>query len=314
MVKMLSKLFTLYIYLKYPKIPSQQRWFIRFRYLGFMNQAKYFIKDHVIKKPYKIIRFSGEFQQELMHVLPFAYWHYKNGTLVKTISSKHTRPLYFFSPDHFEDENVVRDYRGNEDTEIPNAPHDTKLLGYKWRKVPFKEFYKNNLFSFDKEVLMVANRYNTEWGEPPISYFDLDDLKKIFNQFQDKYQIIYNRPRAQDISEDNSEILELGDVDFIKTYFPKVKMLKDYYGDVPGVTSFNHLQLLIYANCSKFISVHGGTATLCSMFGGVNVIYSKIGHEHALKEFENVFPVLSGCDIKVYRDKTFMISELLSLF
>jgi hypothetical protein len=63
------------------------------------------------------------------------------------------------------------------------------------------------------------------------------------------------------------------------------------------VKNFNHLQLMVYANCNHFISVHGGTSALASYFGGVNVILSKSGIEHYFKEFETIFPALSGAKI-----------------
>lgn len=293
-----SKILTLWIYLTNHKVPSQQRWFIRFRYFGLFHQLKYFIKDYIIKKPYKIIHFEGEFQQELLHVIPFAYWHYKNGTLLKTISSSFTKHLYFFSPNHEEDTTIVRGYLGNESLEIPNAPHDVKLLKLKWKQVPFKQKYSNEIFKFEKEVLVIANRYNTEWGKPPISYFSIENLESLFLHFKDKYQIIYNRAPASKISNDNSEVLELNDEHFIKSKFPEIIYLPDLEKVNLSIIDYNHLQLLVYANCSKFISIHGGTATLASLFGGVNYIYSKEGHEHSLKEFENVFSELSNTNIK----------------
>jgi len=305
-----SKLLTLFIFLKYPKIPSQQRWFIRFRYLGIFNQIKYFFKDYVILKPYKVISFKGEFQQELLHVIPFAYWHHLNGTLLRTESSEFTKDLYFFSQNHTEHINLIRDYKDNENIEIPNAPHDTELLRLKWKKAPFKSRFKNNKISFDKEILIIANRYNSEWDKEPISFFSLEDLNKLFEAFQDDYQIIYNRPPKTKIALDNSDVKELHDDKFIRVNYPQVIILEDLNEmfDMKA-HSYNHLQLLVYANASKFISIHGGTATLASMFGGRNLIYSKEGHEHALNEFINVFPKLSGTKIKVLRSKVNLIEE-----
>jgi hypothetical protein len=91
-----------------------------------------------VKKSYKTISFQGEFQQELTFVLPFAYWHYLNGTLAKTISCKGTKELYFFSKNHEERFNR-RDWEYNEaDYEIPNMTHSNVFSFRKWRQVPFK--------------------------------------------------------------------------------------------------------------------------------------------------------------------------------
>ena len=64
------------------------------------------------KKKYKVISFDGEFAPELEFVIPFAYWHYKNGTLLKTQGAKFTREMYFFSEHHEEIYNV-RTNEGN---------------------------------------------------------------------------------------------------------------------------------------------------------------------------------------------------------
>lgn len=310
---MLSKILTLYIFLRNPKVPSQQRWFIRFRYFGLAMQCKYLIKDYVIRKPYKVICFSGEFQQELLHAIPFAYWHHKNGTLLRTESSKFTKELYFFSPEHIEVGQVERGYKGNEDVEIPNAPHDTKLVKGKWTSVPFSEHFRNDFFGFEKELIVIANRYNTEWGKPPVSYFDLSDLAKIIEPLYEKYQIVYNRAPANQISGDNSEVLELDDEAWVKKNYPEVIFLPDLL-QANVAENYNHLQLLVYANCDKFVSIHGGTATLASSFGGINLIHSLEGHEHELGEFENVFPNLSGCIIKVFKDKAALVQVANQMF
>jgi hypothetical protein len=53
----------------------------------------------------------------------------------------------------------------------------------------------------------------------------------------------------------------------------------------------------VYANCSHFISVHGGTAALASCFEGTNIILSKCGIEHELGEYNTIMPALSGATI-----------------
>ncbi|MEP0368881.1 MAG: hypothetical protein ABJN36_05195 [Cyclobacteriaceae bacterium] len=260
------------------------------------------LKDYVVKKPYKKISFHGEFQQELLHALPFAYWHFKNGTLKSTQSTGLTRELYFFSADHHESDES-RDYQDNFNLEIPNSSHDLKLDMAKWLPVPLKQQYQNGIYLFNKPILIIANRFNTEWSQEPISYFDLEVLDTMMGLLKPQYQILYNRPPASEIVEDNSEVKELGDYLWIKENHPEVVQLTDLYRDKESMAkNYNHLQLLVYANCERFISIHGGTATLASNFGGQNIIYSRKGHEHYLKEFESVFPKLSGAQIYHVKD------------
>lgn len=298
-----SKLLTFLIYLRFPNVPSQQRWFIRFSVIGWIRQVKYFPRDYIYKKPYKVISFYGEFQQELIKVLPFAYWHYRNGTLLETRSPVHMSPFYFFSPNHKEIYSD-RDYIDNLNVNIPNSAHLAYLDKSKWQKVPFKEFYQNKIFVFDKPLLIIANRYNTEWGNDPISYFDIEQLKFLIDTLKVRYQIVYNRPASAFVANDNSQVLDLKDKEFIdSTYCNQVLLMENLYKDYRDkVSTFNELQLMVYANCQNFISIHGGTATLASYFGGINVIYSKEGHEHALDEFNNIFPRLADTQIFVARD------------
>lgn len=261
-------------------------------------QFKYFIKDYYHNKKYKNIIYQGEFQQELTFVLPFAYWHYLNGTLEKTISCKGTKELYFFSPNH-EERFTKRDWEQNAaDYQIPNMTHTNSLSHKKWAKVPLKQHYKNKVFLYEKPILIIANKFNIEWKTSPVNFFDIPLLDKIFESCKDKYQIIYNRPASAYIVSDNSEILDLNEFQWIRENYPDVLLMNDLYEKHKNiVNNFNHLQLMIYANCSHFISVHGGTAALASYFGGTNIIFSKSGIEHYFHEFETIFSALSNANV-----------------
>lgn len=259
-------------------------------------QKKYFVNDYVFKSRYKKIDYQQEFQQELTFVLPFAYWHYLNGTLEKTISCNYTKELYFFSPDHEERYQERSIERMNFD--IPNVYHCKTLHADKWAQVPLKAQYKNDIFVFKKPLLIIANKYNTEWKNEPINFFSIPMLDKMLARLSKKYQVVYNRPNEQSIITDNSTILELNEVDFIRSNYPDVILADELYKQHSEVVNnFNHFQLMLYANCEHFVSVHGGTAALASYFGGKNVIFSRCGHEHLYDEFNKLFPLLSGAKI-----------------
>ncbi len=263
-----------------------------------LRQLKYFFKDYIFKKNYKVIEFYGEFDQELRYVLPFAYWHYLNGTLNKTISSLYTSEFYYFSKSHEEKEGE-RSWDASEGSfEIPNMKHSFVFSYKKFTRVPLKNEYKNNLFLYDKPILVIANKYNIEWDGPPVNYIENNLLIEIIENCKDKYQIIYNRPLAAQIVSDSSTILDLHEFELIREKYPDVLLMNDLYSTYKEeVNNFNHLQLMVYANCNKFISVHGGTAALASYFGGTNIIFSKIGLEHYFNEFETILPALSNARI-----------------
>lgn len=298
MQKLVLKFLNVCTRIGFPFTPQKYRWFIRDNQYSRLVQMKYFFRDYYKKKKYKTIAFQGEFQQELTFVLPFAYWHHLNGTLGKTISSKGTKELYFFSQNH-EERFDRRDWEYNEaDYEIPNMTHSNVFSFKKWSQVPLKQCYKNDVFVYNKPVLVIANKYNIEWDASPLNFFGVPLLSQIFETYKDRYQIIYNRPANTNIVSDNSEILDLNEFEWIRENYPEVILMNDLYvKHKDSVRNFNHLQLMVYANCSHFISVHGGTAALASYFGGKNIILSKSGVEHYFKEFETLFPVLSNAEI-----------------
>lgn len=293
-------------YIHHPNMDRNIRYYIRDNYYTRLNQFRFFADDYIIKNKYKVIDYSGEFQTEICYVLPFAYWHFLNGTLKKTISCKDTKEFYFFSENH-EEKYAFRDARFAYDSyDTPNTTHSISKSYSKWAAVPLKDFYKNDVFVFDKPILVIANKYNMEWDNPPLNYIDIPTLDKIITTYKNKYQIIYNRPLSNHIVEDNSDILDLGEHKWLQEHHPDVLMLSDLYAKHQNsVKNFNHLQLMVYANCEKFVSVHGGTATLASYFGGTNIIFSKGsddpakggGLEIMFNEFSTIFPALSGATI-----------------
>ena len=297
MQRLFLKALNVVTYFLNPGIPFKYSFFIRDNYFSRMVQSKYILKDHFVKKPYKKIEFFGEFQQELTFVLPFAYWHHLNGTLLQTTSCKGTTPFYFFSKNHIEVPNS-RDWLNNSrNFEVPNMEHSNSFSYKKWARVPLKEYYENDLFVFEKPLLVIANKYNIEWQGNPINFFSIDLLNALFSEYKSKYQIVYNRPLPTYIVGDESEILNLGEYEMIKANHPEVILLNDLHEKYKDLYTFNELQLRVYANASKFISVHGGTAALASYFGGTNIIFSKRGLEHIFNEFELIFPKLSGANI-----------------
>jgi hypothetical protein len=265
-------------------------------------QWKHVINDYVSKKKYKTIAFHGEFGPELQFVLPFAYWHYKNGTLKETQSCHGMKEFYFFSPSHKEAFDL-RSNEGNYNFEVPRILYSHNYDIKKWLPVPLKEVYRNDIYVFEKPPLIVANRYNMEWDGPPISFLSIEMLQFIFDGLKDNYTIIYNRPGAKHITMDNSDIYELNEIGWIRTNYPEVILMDDLYQENKGnAQNFNHLQLMVYANAENFISTHGGTSVLASYFKGTNIILSKQGPEHTFGCYSQLYHKLSGA--RIFHAKT----------
>jgi len=298
MQKLFLKILNAFAHVRHYKIQKKHRYYISDNYYSRINQLRYYLNDYIYKKKYKVISYQGEFQQELCFVLPFAYWHYLNGTLQKTISSKSTKELYFFSANHEEIFEKRIWQHNNTNFEFPNMTHCISFNYSKWTQVPLKKVFSNSLFSYEKPILIIANKYNIEWDNKPLNFLDKTALATIIETYGDKYQVIYNRPLTTEIISDNSDILDLDEFDWLKKKYPGVLLMQDLYAQHrKSVNNYNHLQLLVYANCQHFISVHGGAAALSSYFGGINIIFSNSGIEHIFNEFATIFPALSGAQI-----------------
>lgn len=286
--------------LNYPRIRRDLRYFVRDNYFARLNQLQFYRADYVARKPYKVTDYHGEFDQELRYVLPFAYWHHCNGTLKQTISCTNTKEFYYFSPDHQESYPKRVWQAGYDYYDVPNMTHSPTFDFSKWKRVPFKNHYRNELFRYEKPLLVIANKYNSEWDGPPRNFLDIPTLDRIIRQCKATHQIVYNRPLSSQIVLDNSEIMDLGEHAWIRENHPEVLLMNDLHEQYRGqVNSFNHLQLLVYANCDRFISMHGGTAALASYFEGTNIILSRPGGgmEHHFDEYKTIFPALSGSTI-----------------
>ena len=300
--KVINKVLSLYTFIRYGSIPPDLRYYYRDTYYCEILQLKYLIKDYISRPRYKTIAFSGEFAPDLTFVLPFAYWHYKNGTLSATSAAKFTKEFYFFSENHTE-EFSERTNEGNYNFETPRVLYSHNYRMSKWKPVPLKEHYRNDIYRFDKPILIIANRFNMEWGGPPISFFSIEVLDHIIKSLVGKYTIIYNRPRPQHITNDNSDIYDLNEFDWLQSKHPEVILMEKLFEEnKANVNNFNHLQLMVYANSERFISTHGGTAVLASYFGGINLILSKKGPEHHFNCYQKLYPKLA--DTKILHAKS----------
>ena len=217
-----------------------------------------------------------EFGYELLSAVPYAYNLFLKGELGETVSGFDTKCLYFFNPNHIEN-NCKRSWDNMDKlwkTKFPNINiHRPQLDWSLFSSPPFKEFYKDKSIKFDKETIVIFNRYNEEWGEPPINYLDLKTLDTLFSMLSDKYQVVYINLNKGEKYFDGAKPMELNDGEVLKKY-PKVYSLYDVMGEYPDL-SINEIQLRLFANCSKYISSNGGQLILSAYFGGENVIFSK---------------------------------------
>jgi len=252
---------------------------------------------------YRNINFNGEFGYELIGVIPYAYYLHLNNLLDRTISCKETKCLYYFSKNHEEKYNI------RVSGDLSNFPmkniHEEKLNKSQWVPPPYKEVYKNDIFIYNKPICVISNKYNFEWNQDPINFLRVDIVISIIEKLKDKYQIIYNRPEK--IIKDDMEFLTFNDKDEIRK-IKDVILIEDLLENYKY--NINELQMMIFANTEKFISVQGGNSILSSYFGGENHIYAVRGGELQCNSFNNWYHEFSGCKIYVYNNYEKLIESI----
>lgn len=275
--------------------------------LGIANRIhglRFSFRDRFMRFPYKVTRCTSEFGSELKWYVPFAYWHHLNGTLLRTESCKDTKELYFFNSNHVELD-VNRDGDDMFQLGIPNSEdHNFRYDLSKWAQVPYKKVFGGQFESpFLLPLLIISNKYNIEWGHDPVNYMSIKLLETLCAELTCSYQIVYNRPGPNLITNDNSDILNLDDKKFLRENYPQVKMAEDLYSEhKSSFRNFNHFQLALYASCDRFLSVQGGNSVLASYFGGTNIVLFKKGFELLFEEYTNFYPKLSGTKILLCTD------------
>lgn len=222
-----------------------------------------------------------EFGYELISVIPFAYSLHKKGKLDKTISGIGSEPLYYFSKNH-EINNEKRSWHNTAKCKFPNIKIHKPFLDFDEFEVPpYKDYYKNDRFVFNKKTLIMCNRYNVEWSFAPINYFSLKTLERLFELLCQKYTVIYINIDGAPELYDNEAPIKLNEWNLLEKY--NVINIHDLLKKNKDLT-FNELQLMLFANCEHYITMNGGHSILASYFKGTNIVYSRTDKEKKAKE------------------------------
>ncbi len=256
--------------------------------------------------------FDGEFGMELQVAIPYAYYLSQKGRLKKTVSCQGTKSLYFFSPKHQEKYPKRNDGGSVACYGFPNKYVQLDQLDTRqWIPPNYKREYQNNQFKWEREIVVISNKYAIEFGGPPCNFLDIATLQKLYDLLSPRYQVIYNRPIKEVICSDNAETKGFKDYEFWQGCKGVTSILELYQKNRMEYT-YNELQLRVYANCNKFISVQGGGSVLASYFGGHNIIYCVKGYE--LEDGKNVFfnqyPSYSGAQIHLCRNYDDLIRDV----
>lgn len=249
----------------------------------------------------------GEFGYEILAVAPLVNWYKNNNHEVKVLTSVGSKYLY----PECEVEEVYRQRIPFLQLKINgkivyNQHHHIGDMWYKplignkmfwedkWLPPNIKDHYKVKYkLTLDKPLLIISNKFQSEWSGPPVNYISIEVLKDLFEKLQARYTIVYNRPFVEDISNDNSTQLPFDDKALCKEF--GIAMLQDYmtaYG-----LDYNETQVALYSNTDNFISTQGGNSAYAALFGGTNLIYGIRGNEFKSNAYETWFKLLSNQEI-----------------
>lgn len=268
---------------------------------------------------------NGEFGYELFAALPLINYAREQGVNVKVKTAKGGSVLYpntdvtevyekrvqymsmkINGVHYYKQHNHVAGFFGKKVNELwPEAEEggDNYVWEDRWSPPDLKGYYKGVYnwiaLNFEKPLLVVSNKYQSEWSEDPVNYINLDSLKTIFELCSDKFHIIYNRPGVDDIVNDSSEQKEFGDRSLVNEF--DIQTVQDIANEYN--LSYNEAQMSVLSNCEHHISTQGGNSALAAYFGGENIIYGIKGYEVKHKSYETFFPKLSGQ--KIYHVKSY---------
>ena len=259
----------------------------------------------------RTLEFTGEYGAEINSFMPFVYWLTQAGYMTgrTIITYKHMKPYYFFlTEEQYQEKAATRSYvpPNSRPEWLPNKnDHYSVRKPDEWFP-DYRHAYKDGI-SFPKPILVIHNKYTSEWGERPINYFSTAILRTIFEKYHTQFQIIYfpaniTRSASYGLVTDHQESLELDEQSVLAGY-PDVITIDDLLDKAEGKETFNSLKLKIFASCHRFLIVQGGNVHLASLFPGSVVVVlhrrgSEIEHSYAAGHFRyasNPRPTLLIC-------------------
>jgi hypothetical protein len=254
-------------------------------------------EKHWLKKGKKKMRLcnkkqldvTNEFGNEVILYIPYYYYLYKNDLLFdnKITTYIGMKDFYYF----MDSNNIIETSRKRKwirfwqrNLIVNNLEHVQHFDYQYWIPPPYKEIYKNNILKYNKPLLVIHNKYNIEWGKPPINFIDVKTLDKLFEMLSINYQIVYIRPSNNTIItsyslDENVFKDELNDYELINDkYKDTVILFNDLLKKYPEYC-YNKLLLMLYSNCENYVSIQGGSSHLITYFFKNMLVLHKKGDE-----------------------------------
>jgi hypothetical protein len=217
------------------------------------------------------IEYTGEFGAEITTFIPFALWLKRQGLLAgrRVITYGGMRPYYFFlGDDEYEEKIGPRYWLPPEHRDWPSNSTYTAVK-QPWHEMPdYRARYRGQGRTFERTVLFIQNKFTVEWNRGPVNYLPLDRLTRLFRYSQDRFDVVYSRPRSlhSDVgyTPDHNAHCDYPDVQLARG-FRNVLILEDYCAGTGA--PYNQTKLEILAKTHLFVGVQGGGSHLLACFG-----------------------------------------------
>lgn len=235
-----------------------------------------------------VIDYVGEYGSEVSVFIPYIHYLKQVGLLhgKKVAIYDGMQPYYFFlAPDDViikKDKRQYIPYYGRffMPDHLRNEDEIFRVGGTLKEYLP--PDYKNkyaDMFQSKKPLVVVQNKFNSEWGHPPMNYFDLAELRHMFDALEEHYHIVYirsNQYRGQGYSYDQNEESEyrLDDIPMIKNEYPSVTLYEDLVSRGKKY-DFNTMKCMLLASAHMTISTIGGFNHFDAYFPCKHIIFRK---------------------------------------
>lgn len=222
-----------------------------------------------------------EFGFEMYYHIPYAYHLHQLGKLSQTISCRDTKCFYWFSANHIEK------YKTRRYIPVLNGVNQkcyTPPDFERWNVPDFQTKFQNRVnFGFDRPLLLIFNKYNSEFDLSPINFYSKAVLIELADRFRTCFQIVYLRPTSK-IVHDHSKIFDLDEKAELESR--GVVLAEKLHEQFPQL-SFNEFQLCLLAQAENRFVVQGGTSYLNALFPGNLFVLHKLGRELELGTYED---------------------------
>lgn len=249
----------------------------------------------------KFIEYTGEFGSEVGTFVPFVNYLKKSGQLInpgiKIRTYTGMKPYYFFLDDNdieFKDERRTWIHPMGRVFLPPNLRSDDDLFAMKHSQ-PINMFdpplfythYKKypELFPGEK-LLLIQNKYNSEWGGLPVNYIDVPLLELLLKKIRKEFKIIYIRTNdftLKEYSSDDNEYMsyKLDDKELIKAinngdrvdFERSIILIEELYQQTNKQYDFNTLKCILHSQATATISTIGGFNFFTAYFPCQHIIY-----------------------------------------